>query len=442
MKELLIAFVGKTDPIKNDYDGPILHILRHRDVNKVYLMGTSSLLEEREKFVKEGIDYISTLKSTNIEVEFLVLEKIKNPAIFIDFGLKRIIDKIYAENQDYQIIFNISSGTPQMIAALALDIVVNNRIGKAFQVLNPEPNEFTRPEKPGYDFDNLFDNLEEAKLRLKETDMYSFKISKIKTQLDATLKVRDYKKMLEILDEYNLNYKECRELIEYAYNADKLSSFHQANLNKILKQYPNLLRFKKYRNPKFRRLNIIFDYFLAWGNEMHRQNYVSAMLRLKPLFYEIMKYIILDYMQQDNSAKNSDFYKSFVRTNHIRKSDINNFDQELRKKIDINNKRVLFDTRHLIIIIKYFGITDILKEVGLIRKEEENVRNKLAHDIDNQITNQDIRDSAEISCKNIKLLINRIFKGLESSINYSFFNDIDELISNAIKNIYKEDEEV
>jgi hypothetical protein len=434
LKKTLISFVGITDPVRGNYDGPLLHLLRHLEIEKVYLLGTMDLLEKKEVFIERAIDFIETIKNCKIKRKYIKLD-IKNPAIFSDFNLTKIIDKIYEENPNVSFVYNMTSATTQMVAALALDFVTNNRKGDTYQVFHYAPSEGKTvvPEEEDYDFENLYDNLEEAPNRLVRTNIESFKISKLKTELETTLKVRDYTKLMRIFEEYDIENNELKLLMEYAYNANRLSEFNEIQLKNLLKIYPNLLRFKKYKNKNYRHVNIILNYFLSWENELYKENYVSAMLKLKPLFYEIMKYMIIKFFKENDLGLDTKFYRSFVRGNKIKKDDISDFNEELEERLNSSyRKEIFFDTDHLIKILEYFNIDDYLEEIKIIRKEEFDVRNKLAHDIDNKIKNREVKDSAEKSHKNVKKIIKGVFKEHESSINYQFFSKIDKLILKKI----------
>ena len=49
-KCILISAVGKTDPIRSNYDGPMLHIVRHYQPEKVYLILTDDIAKKEEKW--------------------------------------------------------------------------------------------------------------------------------------------------------------------------------------------------------------------------------------------------------------------------------------------------------------------------------------------------------------------------------------------------------
>ena len=49
-KCILISAVGKTDPIRSNYDGPMLHIVRHYQPEKVYLILSDDIAKKEEKW--------------------------------------------------------------------------------------------------------------------------------------------------------------------------------------------------------------------------------------------------------------------------------------------------------------------------------------------------------------------------------------------------------
>lgn len=153
----------------------------------------------------------------------------------------------------------------------------------------------------------------------------------------------------------------------------------------MLKRYPDLLRFNKYKNKEYESENIILNYFLSWENELYKENYVSAILKLKPLFYEVMKYVIVKYFKSGNFDLNSRFYRNFSRNKRILMSDISDFDVELANKFSGGSNTIIFDTQHLLTILKHYEITEHLLEFEIIREIEFDIRNKLAHDINNKI---------------------------------------------------------
>lgn len=54
--KVLISFIGGSDPVRDDFDGPMLHIVRHYQPNYVYLLLTEIMQQPLHKqFVLKGI---------------------------------------------------------------------------------------------------------------------------------------------------------------------------------------------------------------------------------------------------------------------------------------------------------------------------------------------------------------------------------------------------
>lgn len=72
---ILFSPIGGTDPVsdKNFYDGSMLHICRHYDIDKVYLYLSKEMWDNHNKddryvfFIKK----LSELKNVNIEYEII-----------------------------------------------------------------------------------------------------------------------------------------------------------------------------------------------------------------------------------------------------------------------------------------------------------------------------------------------------------------------------------
>ena len=70
-KYVLFSPIGTTDPIREYYDGPMLHIVRHYLPHKVYLYYTREMDRKRE-IIKQA------LKPFNVNIEEIITD-IQNP---------------------------------------------------------------------------------------------------------------------------------------------------------------------------------------------------------------------------------------------------------------------------------------------------------------------------------------------------------------------------
>lgn len=428
---ILISFVGLSDPIRFDHEGPILQIIRNYQPSKVYLLLTNYLNNPTTiNNMKRGIFYLCP----NFIEENIIFVKtnIDNPAIFSDFSLSPFINDIIKANKEAKFIYNMSSGTPQLLSALALDIVLNDRKGEFIQVVHPNPNEQEIIELSKDDIKNTYEHIGESKKRAIKTDIYSFKINKLKEELKSKTELMHYRSLYGLLETYKNTYfsnnKYLFDLIDYAYNVDIINTSYYSNTVKL--KY-----FLKEKDPKFIIEKTIINYFLAWENEFNRGNFLNVMLRLTPLFYEILKYIFIEILRSNNIKTNIPPWNNLKKHNELRKSELENFNKQLGNLL--NNEKNNVSSLLLIRLLEYYDEGQYNEKIQTIRKYEEKIRNELAHDIQNKIKNQDLKKSAEVVYTNLKDIIKDLFKDLSNSINYDFFKMINLEILKEINNIWK-----
>ncbi|MCK9234171.1 hypothetical protein M0P25_04230 [archaeon] len=445
---ILISFVGNHDPIGNEQDGPVLHIIRHYNPKKVYLLLSDRMDNEITKInMINGINSVIKNKKSGEEIVEFVSLNVANPAMFTDFSLSEVINKIVDKHDKGNIIYNISSGTPQMQSALILDLVLYNRKGLFLQVSSPYPNQKPINLIPLVDFENNLDILDEAKNRINKSQIYSFKINQIKNELINKTKAYSYKFLFELINEYKetylKNHSKLISLIEYAYNCDVLNEIPNQVVNKIIVDDKRLCRFTRYNRNDLATVSIIINYYLALENELKRGHFIDVMLRTKPLFYELLKHLLLYGLEANKININEKPWRRLNRYNKLNINEIKEYDRNLLglETIKQINWELMLDTRHLIDLLNYYGLTEFKKEIAIIRDKEEEIRNKLAHDIKNNIKNKEVKLAAETTFKNLTTIIKATFKNFSNDINYNFFNDLNDLIIKKIKNITEKEDE-
>jgi len=113
-----------TDPIRYDFDGPLLHILRYYQPEKVYLFMTKRVCElaDLDDRYRKSINRLCREKDFSCEIIELRYDEIDNPQLFDIFYpiFEKELIAIYEANPGNQILVNLSSGTPQMKSACQL----------------------------------------------------------------------------------------------------------------------------------------------------------------------------------------------------------------------------------------------------------------------------------------------------------------------------------
>ncbi len=152
MKRYLFSAIGTTDPIRDFHDGALLHIIRYFSPDYVCYYMTKGMIDiEEEDIKKEGVDrylyclnMIKKVINKDFAVEVMRDEKMVDPSdmdVFYRIFLQKINEINQKANEEtngeYEILLNVSSGTPSQKATLQVIATLGNDKIKAIQVKSP-----------------------------------------------------------------------------------------------------------------------------------------------------------------------------------------------------------------------------------------------------------------------------------------------------------------
>ncbi len=214
-KYVLFSPIGATDPVRDDYDGPMLHIVRHYKPERIYLFYTKEMKRKSELVRK-------ALESFDVKLEE-ILTDIDNPHDFDIFARKfdPLLNRIQAENPDSKLLVNITSGTPQMNSALCLEVVTSNVKLNAIQVASPSKGSNENKAHGGKLDENLDNIMEDGEYispnRCIEPNLLTFKRASLKRDIISLTENYEYRAAYKKLkQEIELFNEEVLTLVEYA----------------------------------------------------------------------------------------------------------------------------------------------------------------------------------------------------------------------------------
>lgn len=205
-KSILVSVVGKTDPIRGEHDGPILHIIRHYNPEKVILILTKEISKDELEYhyMEEAIH----LLAPDIEVE-LISTDITAPHSYDDFSipLLSICEKEKKAYPGYKILLNITSGTPQMETALCMIAISDISAFVPVQVASPEKSANRAPYfncrtdlvSEWYEVD--VDNDADTPSRCNIPKLLNFKRPMLQSQILSLIRNYDYMGAYQLYDE-------------------------------------------------------------------------------------------------------------------------------------------------------------------------------------------------------------------------------------------------
>ena len=110
---ILISVVGKTDPIRGQHDGPVLHIIRHYRPGMAILLLSKEVGDEESEYHhnEEAIHMLD--KDCEVKT---IPTGIQDVHSYDDFAIRllAICNNVRKEYPERKILLNITSGTPQM----------------------------------------------------------------------------------------------------------------------------------------------------------------------------------------------------------------------------------------------------------------------------------------------------------------------------------------
>ncbi|GHV27435.1 hypothetical protein FACS1894167_02430 [Synergistales bacterium] len=301
MPYVLLSPVGDTDPIRNGYDGPLLHIARQYKPEAVFMFLTAEMTRREEKrgCYSKAIRHI--LPDCVIDI---TRSDIENAHDFDAFQphFDRLISRIVSDYPGAEILVNITSATPQIQSALALEVVTNAARLKAVQVSTPakKSNADTPHFNAGTDdideaMENNLDSLPEAENRCAEPNILSFRKVMLKRQIAALIGSYDYSGAFGLLkgEDRALFGDRTRELIKHAYYRSRPDSENAEKSAKKLDMLDKLYPVKK------KEIKKVLEYYLITDLKSRRQEYTDYWLRVM----NMADYII-------GSAKERPYYEA------------------------------------------------------------------------------------------------------------------------------------
>ncbi|MDR1766146.1 MAG: hypothetical protein LBR77_08690 [Lachnospiraceae bacterium] len=291
---VLFTGVGDTDPVRDAYDGPILHIVRHFAPQKVYLFltGEMSRRDRANDLYQRAIRRVRP--GTDVVKEYTDIERAND---FDEFHERyhALLERIHGENPEAVILLNVSSGTPQMKNALCLEYVSGDLPMEVVQVSHPEkksgantkhfdPDRDDLDEALEYSFDNpaAYDG---AEMRCSHPDLRCYKKSIAKEQIKAMVGKYDYMGAYERVREISENFPglfapEVQALVSHAYHRslpepeEAIKAAHGLGMFPALYPYPT----DKGRNEN---AQDITEYYLLTKIKGERKELSDFVIRLK-----------------------------------------------------------------------------------------------------------------------------------------------------------------
>lgn len=237
--KILFTPAGDTDPVRGYHDGGMLHILRHyAPVGRVFVFLTKEMEDKEAESgcYTKGIQKVAP----QCKIEF-IRSGITEPHIYERLTvLQDVFREKYGQYPDEEWLLNLSSGTPQMKSVMSL-IGLDHPQVKAIQVFSPAKgsNNKSHPEKTPEMLEMLYhfndDDDPSSSNRCNEPELSLLKKHSVKMQIISLVNNYEYEGALQLLKQNRSLFSDISEkLLKHA--------VHRRNLmwrdaNKIISSY-------------------------------------------------------------------------------------------------------------------------------------------------------------------------------------------------------------
>lgn len=301
-RRVLFSPVGNSDPWRNNYDGALLHIIRHYEPEHAVLFFTKSLWEgDAGRFAHSEYDWETIIQtiSPNTSVE-IVVKDVERPHDYDGYTnvFYQYIKQLEEKFPDATILLNVTSGTPQMGATLCLEYVTYPDDKICVQVATPIRSSnsgqvFAHPDNQEKDIVIVNDNEKNAEPRYKELEIRSFHEAIIRGQMKSLIANYDYSAALRTIEQQK-GFRNRKILINELKEITKDIQQHRVFKGLKKDNYTDDLQ------------KALFHYILL-DMYSQREDIAEVLIRVKSIAefiiekYLIAKYPTLIYKQHDKS---------------------------------------------------------------------------------------------------------------------------------------------
>ncbi len=447
MKKILFSLVGKTDPVSNYYDGPLLHLCRYLRPDIVYLYISAEFMPHHRKDdrYRKTIQLLGEQIHHEFEIHAIERTDLKEAHVFDLFydDFENELESICRQHAgEIELYLNLSQGTPAMKSALYVVAALADMDVKLMQVSSPErsstlhydlPEEYSIEDYWEVDQDNQLQEQWESsndqeKIGLKNpvrmflVQNASFHMRIQKEIIMEMIRSYDYEAAFLVANGINKSIpSKAFTLLEAA----KLRlSLKQELCTKKLKSigYGNMI-------PYVGEEGQIYEYALMLSIKLKRQEYLEFIRGMTPLLFTISSLCV----KKKLNIQINDFCKEKNKTLFLDRSILEASKQGIGILHDIETDTNRYYTtmflseNQLIALIQQRLDNSMVKDnFKLLYTIEKQVRNPAAHKIV-ALSEQNIQDITGYSPKEILSIFKKLLKYLGFSTDEREWNSYEHM---------------
>lgn len=397
---ILYTPVGDTDPIRGYYDGGMLHIVRHYNPDMAILI----LSKEMEQKEASDSRFSKALKHVKADLDIKLIYTGLEDVHRID-TLQPFVDHFYemlSEYPDAEILINLSSGTPQMKLIMSYLSVEHDAV-RGIQVDSPQGGS-NRSEPAVNDdedieivIENNFDDQEDTENRCHEPQMGYIKRNNLKQSLHTLINNYKYKEAIGLYHGYKRTFENgaINDVLPFLEHAQlRLGLDYDGALQKSRK-VGSITLSSIFTDKVIRKLH---EFLMLMEVRLKQGQIEDFILKTTPFMYELMRYYF-------SKAFRVNWRQVEKKTSMGTRLDMAAFENQYPQlytswKANTNTpylQELQLSFYHMLHMLEDQDTIDnsLMKQLKEIRRIEQKIRNKMAHEIV-VFTERDICSAADI----------------------------------------------
>lgn len=370
----LFSPVGTADPFTQLGDGPMLHIIRHRQPSKVvlYLSPAMTAYQHKDQRYTKAIDFLSESAGTPLP-EVRIIESDYDEVYRFDLYIEEF-ESILKELSvfDESVLVNVSSGTAGMAQALVA-LGSFGRINlELLQVLTPRRGINARHDRENpdeYDFDVLWewncDIEQNSDSRIVSVKTPNFSEKLLKESVITLITSYEYGAAGELVNKMTLVSEEATQMINAA--ASRLNLDGGAPV-----------RVFGGTDLAYRTNDLLLEYLYVMEVRFAQGHWAEFMRSLSPALTELMKRKLQPYLPETAYT----LFKNSKPTQKYNVEAINadpRLDSTLRSSHYKNKNAYITNAAYARLIEEYCNDACVVEDIKRLRHAERISRNPLSH---------------------------------------------------------------
>ena len=379
---ILFSPIGNSDAMSLLGDGPMLHIVRHRNPGKIVLFLSPKMAqnERADKRYTKAIQLLSERLGRDVP-EIELIESDYEEVYRFDYYIEKfenVLKRLIEEPGDAPILVNASSGTPAMEQAVVALGAFGHLDLELLQVKTPREDtnkRHDRMDSEEYDTEFLWDNNKDndnqtERNRIIEVESPNFRDRLLRENVIELIKRYDYEAAESLAGKMRSIDSGTLEMIRAASSRLNLSFQHPSQV---------------FGGTELRVVNddSLLEYLYVMEVRLAQGHYADFIRSMTPALFEIMNTELAPSLPKDKYSKTQKENGKPVTRLDPEKIEEN---ERLKKAlwwIRSGKKPPVVENAHLICLVNEFCEAGERKEtIEQLREIERSCRNNLAHSIE------------------------------------------------------------